>query len=215
MLDDLRSDVRSVTSMPSAVRATPSEPAVVRWLLIGVALVFLTLFLVLPLVAVFAQAFERGLGAYAGALQQRAVVAAIQLTLLTAIVAVPLNLVFGVTAAWAITKFDFPGKQVLITLIDLPFAVSPVISGLVYVLLFGAQGFLGPWLQANNWKIIFTPLGIILATLFVSVPFVARELIPVMEAQGRDDEEAAVSLGASGWQTFLRVTLPNVTWGLV
>jgi sulfate transport system permease protein len=199
------------------MRATPatSEPAVVRWLLIGVALAFLALFLVLPLAAVFTQALERGLGAYLGAIQQRAVMAAIQLTLLTAVVAVPLNLLFGVAAAWAVTKFDFPGKQVLVTLIDLPFAVSPVIAGLVFVLLFGAQGIFGAWLQAHQWKIIFTPIGIILATLFVSVPFVARELIPVMEAQGRDDEEAAVSLGASGWQTFWRVTLPNVTWGLV
>ena len=137
------------------------------------------------------------------------------MTLLTALVAVPLNLVFGVAAAWAVTKFDFPGKQVLVTLIDLPFAVSPVISGMVFVLLFGAQGIFGPFLQANGWKIVFTPLGIILATLFVSVPFVARELIPIMESQGREDEEAAVSLGASGWQTFWRVTLPNVTWGLV
>ena len=194
---------------------TTREPAVVRWVLIGVALAFLALFLVLPLVAVFAQAFERGIAVYLGALQQREVVAAIRLTLLTAVVAVPLNLAFGVAAAWAVTKFDFPGKQILVTLIDLPFAVSPVIAGLVFVLLFGAQGIFGPFLQANGWKVIFTPLGIVLATLFVSVPFVARELIPVMEAQGRDDEEAAVSLGASGWQTFWRVTLPNVTWGLV
>jgi sulfate/thiosulfate transport system permease protein len=192
-----------------------SEPALVRWLLIGTAFAFLALFLVLPLVAVFAQAFERGLWAYLGALQQREVVAAVKLTLLTALVAVPLNLLFGVAAAWAIAKFDFPGKQVLITLIDLPFAVSPVVAGLVFVLLFGAQGFFGPLLQANGWKIVFTPIGIILATLFVTVPFVARELIPVMEAQGRDDEEAAISLGAGGWQMFWRVTLPNVTWGLL
>jgi sulfate transport system permease protein len=191
------------------------EPPIVRWLLIGVALAFLALFLVLPLVAVFAQAFERGLGAYLDALQQRAVLAAVQLTLLTAIVAVPLNLVFGVAAAWAITKFDFRGKQLLTTLIDLPFAVSPVIAGMVFVLLFGAQGIFGSVLQANGWKIVFTPIGIILATIFVTVPFVARELIPVMESQGRDDEEVAVSLGASGWQTFWRVTMPNVTWGLL
>jgi sulfate/thiosulfate transport system permease protein len=201
--------------MANAHQSVTSEPAVVRWLLIGTAFGFLALFLVLPLVAVFAQAFERGLWAYLGALRQREVVAAIKLTLLTAVVAVPLNLLFGVAAAWAIAKFDFHGKQVLITLIDLPFAVSPVVSGLVFVLLFGAQGFFGPLLQANGWKIVFTPVGIILATLFVTVPFVARELIPVMEAQGRDDEEAAISLGASGWQTFWRVTLPNVTWGVL
>ncbi|MCC7372969.1 MAG: sulfate ABC transporter permease subunit CysW [Chloroflexi bacterium] len=195
-------------------RAT-GEPPLVRWALVGVALLFLALFLVLPLVAVFAQAFERGLFAYLGQLEQRAVFSAVRLTLLTAAVAVPLNVVFGVAAAWAITKFDFPGKQLLVTLIDVPFAVSPVISGMVFVLLFGAQGVFGPFLQANGWKIVFTPLGIILATLFVTVPFVARELIPVMEAQGRDDEEAAVSLGAGGWQTFWRVTRPNVTWGLL
>lgn len=208
---------------PSASLAAPvstslsatSEPRLVRWLLVGVALAFLLLFLVLPLAAVLAQALAKGVSAYLGALQQREVVAAIQLTLLTAAVAVPLNLLFGVAAAWAIAKFDFPGKQVLVTLIDLPFAVSPVVSGMVFVLLFGAQGLAGAWLQAHNWKIVFTPLGIILATIFVTVPFVARELIPIMEAQGREDEEAAVSLGASGWQTFWRVTLPNVTWGLL
>ena len=194
---------------------TTKESTAVRRALTGVALAFLARFLVLPLVAVFSQALERGLAAYLGAIQQRAVLAAIQLTLLTAVVAVPLNLVFGVAAAWAVTKFDFPGKQVLVTVIDLPFAVSPVIAGMVFVLLFGAQGIFGPLLQANGWKVVFTPLGIILATLFVSVPFVARELIPVMESQGRDDEEAAISLGANGWQTFWRVTLPNVTWGLV
>jgi len=191
------------------------EPAPVRWALIGVALAFLALFLVLPLAAVIAQAFEHGVGAYLAALQQRSVVAAIRLTLLTAAVVVPLNLAFGVAAAWAVTKFAFPGKQVLVTVIDLPFAVSPVIAGLVFVLLFGARGLLAPWLEAHNWKIIFTPLGIMLATLFVSLPFVARELIPIMESQGRDDEEAAVSLGASGWQTFRRVTLANVRWGLI
>jgi sulfate transport system permease protein len=195
--------------------STATESRLVRWLLIYVALAFLLLFLVLPLAAVLAQALAKGVSAYLGALQQREVLAAIQLTLLTAAVAVPLNLLFGIAAAWAITKFDFPGKHVLVTLIDLPFAVSPVVSGMVFVLLFGAQGLAGPWLQANNWKIVFTPLGIILATIFVTVPFVARELIPIMEAQGREDEEAAISLGASGWQTFWRVTLPNVTWGLL
>jgi sulfate transport system permease protein len=200
---------------PPVARAATSEPRLVRWLLICVALAFLLLFLVLPLAAVLAQALAKGVSAYLGALQQREVVHALQLTLLTAVVAVPLNLLFGVAAAWAIAKFDFPGKQVLVTLIDLPFAVSPVVSGMVFVLLFGAQGLAGPWLQSHNWKIVFTPLGIILATIFVTVPFVARELIPIMEAQGRDDEEAAVSLGASGWQTFWRVTLPNVTWGLL
>jgi sulfate transport system permease protein len=205
----------SMMKSPAGAPGPTSEPAVVRWLLIGVALAFLLLFLVLPLAAVLTEALAKGVGAYLGALQQREVVAAIQLTVLTAVIAVPLNLVFGVAAAWAITKFDFPGKQVLVTVIDLPFAVSPVVSGMVFVLLFGAQGLAGPWLQAHNWKIIFTPLGIILATVFVTLPFVARELIPVMEAQGRDDEEAAVSLGAGGWQTFWRVTLPNVSWGLI
>jgi sulfate transport system permease protein len=198
--------------------ATPpavGEPAIIRWLLIGVAMLFLVLMLIVPLAAVFSQALAKGPAAYAAALASPSVRFTVQLTLLTALVTVPLNLIFGVASAWALTKFDVPGKQLLVTLIDLPFAVSPVIAGLVFVLLFGAQGLLGPWLQVHGIKIIFTPIGIILATIFVTFPFVARQLMPVMEAQGRDDEEAAVSLGAGGWQTFWRVTLPNVRWGLL
>ena len=183
--------------------------------LTGVALGFLALFLVVPLAAVFHQAFAKGIGAYFGALKDPTAVAALRLTLVTALIAVPLNLVFGVAASWAIAKFEFRGKNVLLTLIDLPFAVSPVISGMIFVLLFGRQGLMGPWLEANNLKIIFATPGIVLATLFVTFPFVARELIPLMQAQGTEEEQAAVSLGASGWQTFRRVTLPNVKWGLL
>jgi sulfate/thiosulfate transport system permease protein len=200
---------------PAHAPAPTTEPPIVRGLLIAVALAFLALFLVLPLVAVFAQALEKGVLAYWGALSQRETVAAVGLTLATALVVVPLNTAFGVCAAWAIAKFDVPGKSLLVTLIDVPFSVSPVISGMVFVLLFGAQGLLGPWLVANDWKIVFTPIGVALATTFVTLPFVARELIPVMEAQGRDEEEVALSLGASGWQTFWRVTVPNVRWGLL
>ena len=185
-----------------------------RWLLIAAALVFLGLFLVVPLVAVFAGAFAKGVGHYFHTLADPMTLSAIKLTLLTAAIVVPLNCVFGVAAAWAIAKFDFPGKNILITLIDLPFAVSPVIAGLIYVLVFGAQGWFGPWLIAHNIRIIFAVPGIVLATLFVTFPFVARELIPLMQAQGRTEEEAARVLGASGWQTFWRVTLPNIKWGL-
>ncbi len=192
-----------------------TEPAVVRWTLTAVALAFLGLFLFVPLTAVFSQALEKGWGAYCAALREPDAVAAIRLTLITAAVAVPLNLVFGVAAAWAIAKFRFPGKQFLITLIDLPFSVSPVISGLIYVLIFGLQGWFGPWLQAHGIRIIFAVPGIILATIFVTFPFVARELIPLMEAQGKEEEEAAQVLGASGLQTFFRVTLPNIKWGIV
>jgi sulfate/thiosulfate transport system permease protein len=192
-----------------------SELRGVRWLLIACALAFLFLFLVVPLAAVFTQALAKGLGTYFEALADPDALAAIQLTLLAAGIAVPLNLVFGVAAAWAIAKFEFPGKSVLITLIDLPFAVSPVISGVIYVLMFGLQGWFGPWLQAHDIKIIFAVPGIVLATIFVTFPFVARELIPLMQAQGKEEEEAALSLGASGWQTFRRVTLPNIKWGLV
>jgi sulfate transport system permease protein len=199
--------------------ATPSaatlEPAFVRWSLIGVVLFFLALFIVAPLAAVFWEAFRKGVGVYFAALHEPAALAAIRLTLLTAAIAVPLNLVFGVAAAWAITKFDFTGRNLLITLIDLPFAVSPVISGLIYVLLFGAQGWFGPWLHAHNIRLLFAVPGIVLATIFVTLPFVARELIPLMEAQGSEEEEAALVLGASGWQTFFRVTLPNIKWGLL
>jgi sulfate transport system permease protein len=186
-----------------------------RLLLIGGALAWLGLFLVLPLVVVFAQALAKGAGAYLAALADPMALAAIRLTLLVTAIAVPLNLAFGLAAAWALTKHDFKGKSALITLIDLPFAVSPVISGLVYVLLFGAHGWLGPWLQDHDVQIIFAVPGIVLATTFVTFPFVARELIPVMQAQGRDAEETALSLGAGGWQTFRRVTLPAIRWGLL
>src|SRR5512136_1908678 len=192
-----------------------SEPLLVRWLLTGVALAFLALFLFVPLAALFAQAFEKGAGAYFAAIREPDAILAIRLTLITAAISVPLNLVFGVAAAWAIAKFKFPGKSVLITLIDLPFSVSPVISGLIYVLLFGLQGWLGPWLDAHDIKIVFAVPGIVLATIFVTFPFVARELIPLMQAQGNDEEEAALVLGASGIQTFFCVTLPNIKWGLL
>src|SRR6266581_3303726 len=192
-----------------------SELAPVRWLLIAAALGFLALFLVIPLAAVFAQALEKGAAVYLAALREPDTLSAIWLTLLTAVVCVPLNLVFGIVAAWSIAKFNFPGKSLLITLIDLPFSVSPVVSGLIYVLLFGLQGWFGPWLQEHNIKIIFAVPGIILATIFVTFPFVARELIPLMEAQGRDEEEAALTLGASGLQTFFRVTFPNIKWGVL
>ncbi|HTY89067.1 MAG TPA: sulfate ABC transporter permease subunit CysW [Candidatus Acidoferrum sp.] len=199
---------------PSRARAT-AEPPFVRWLLTAAALLFLTLFLFVPLAAVFAEAFAKGIGFYLHTFDDANTLAAIQLTFITAAIAVPLNCVFGVAAAWAIAKFDFRGKTVLITLIDLPFSVSPVVSGLIYVLLFGAQGLLGPWLLAHDIKIIFAVPGIVLATIFVTFPFVARELIPLMQAQGRTEEEAARVLGAGGWQTFWRVTLPNIKWGLL
>lgn len=186
-----------------------------RRLQIAVAIAFLVLFLVLPLVVVFGTALGKGVETYVAALVDRHARAALVLTLTVAAIAVPLNLVFGVAAAWAIARFEFRGRQLLITLIDLPFAVSPVISGLVYVLLFGAQGWLGPWLLEHDVRIIFAVPGIVLATIFVTFPFVARELLPLMQAQGRDDEEAAVSLGAGGWQVFRRVTLPNIKWGLL
>ncbi|HEY3309156.1 MAG TPA: sulfate ABC transporter permease subunit CysW [Desulfuromonadaceae bacterium] len=192
-----------------------SEPPVVRWLLTAVALAFLALFLVVPLAAVFSQAFEKGLGTYLAALREPDAMASVKLTLITAAVAVPLNLFFGVMASWAIAKFNFIGKNLLITLIDLPFSVSPVISGLIYVLIFGRQGWLGPWLEFHDIKILFAVPGIILATIFVTFPFIARELIPLMEAQGRDEEEAAMVLGATGLQTFFKVTLPNIKWGII
>jgi len=191
------------------------EPRWVRALLIGIALTFLTVFLVVPLVAVFVEAFKKGADAYFAAIVEDDAIAAIKLTLLTAAIAVPLNLVFGVAASWCIAKFEFRGKSVLLTLIDLPFSVSPVISGLIYVLLFGAQSYMGPWLMENDIKILFAVPGIVLATVFVTFPFVARELIPLMQAQGNEEEEAAIVLGASGWNTFFRVTLPNIKWGLL
>lgn len=195
--------------------APPTEPRWVRLLLITVALAFLFALVVLPLALVFTEAFRQGIKAYIAALTDADAWAAIKLTLLTAAVAVPLNLIFGVTAAWAITKFDFKGKSLLITLIDLPFSVSPVIAGLIFVLLFGLQGWFGPWLRDHDIQILFTPIAIILATIFVTFPFVARELIPLMQEQGRQEEEAARVLGASGWQIFRRVTLPNIRWGLL
>jgi sulfate transport system permease protein len=199
----------------AAAKPAATEPAWVRWLLIASALAFLLLFLVVPLAAVFAEAFARGIGAFLKSFNDSEALASITLTLTTAAIAVPLNLVFGVAAAWAIAKFEFAGKSLLTTLIDLPFAVSPVISGLIYVLLFGAQGWFGPWLAAHDIKIIFAGPGIVLATIFVTFPFIARELIPLMQSQGIEEEQAAISLGASGWQTFRRVTLPNMKWGLL
>jgi sulfate/thiosulfate transport system permease protein len=195
-------------------RAT-TEPLFVRCLLIAVALLFVVLFLVAPLAAVFTQALASGVGAYFAALRDPDALAAIRLTLLTAAISVPLNLVFGIAASWAIAKFEFVGKSVLTTLIDMPFAVSPVISGMIYVLLFGLSGYFGPWLRDHNIQIVFAVPGIVLATVFVTFPFVARELIPLMQAQGTEEEEAAMSLGAGGWQTFFRVTLPNIKWGLL
>ena len=198
-----------------SLRPATSESTAVRRALIAAALVFLGFFLVLPLVAVFYEALRGGVGVFWEAIVEPDARAAIRLTLLVAAIAVPCNLVFGLAAAWAIAKFNFRGKSLLITLIDLPFSVSPVISGLVYVLLFGAQGFFGPWLKAHGVEIIFAVPGIVLATVFVTFPFVARELIPLMQEQGTGDEEAALSLGASGWKTFLLVTLPNVKWALL
>jgi sulfate transport system permease protein len=187
----------------------------VRYTLIGITLTFLFLFLVLPLAAVFTEALRKGFGAYVEALQEPDAWSAIRLTFITALIAVPLNLVFGVAAAWAIAKYEFTGKAFLTTLVDLPFSVSPVVAGLIYVLMFGAQGWFGPWLQAHDIKIVFAVPGIVLATVFVTFPFIARELIPLMQAQGSDEEQAAIVLGATGWQTFWHVTLPNIQWGLI
>ena len=208
--------LRNMGVAPSsrAAQAT-TEGVFVRWLLITIAVLFLSVFLFLPLAVVFASAFAKGLSVYLAALREPDALAAIRLTLLAAGIAVPLNLVFGIAAAWAIGKFDFIGKSFLITLIDLPFSVSPVVSGLIYVLIFGLQGLLGPWLAAHDLTIIFAVPGIVLATTFVTFPFVARELIPLIQAQGNEEEEAALTLGASGWQTFFRVTLPNIKWGLL
>ncbi len=191
------------------------EPAFIRRILIGIAVGFVGVFLLLPLANVFAQAFAKGWGAYLQSLQQPDTRSAVLLTLLVSAICVPLNLVFGVIAAWAVAKFQFRGKALLITLIDLPFSVSPVVSGLIFVVMFGAQGYLGPWLDSKDIQIIFAVPGIVLATLFVTFPFVARELIPLMEAQGSDAEQAALTLGATGWQTFWHVTLPSVKWGLL
>lgn len=200
--------------IPGRSLATAESPGV-RALLIGTTLLFLGLFLVIPLIAVFVQAFAKGFAVYSAALLEPDALASIRLTLLVALITVPLNLLFGLAAAWAIARFEFPGRTFLLALIELPFAVSPVIAGMIFVLLFGAQGFLGPWLLAHGIRIIFAVPGIILATLFVTAPFVARELIPVMQEQGSDEEEAALLLGAGGLQTYLRVTLPNIKWGLL
>jgi sulfate transport system permease protein len=196
-------------------RAATEEPAWVRRLLIGVAIGFMTLFLFVPLAAVFYEALARGVGVFVAAVTEPDAQAAIRLTLLVAAIAVPLNLVFGIAASWAIAKFDFRGKNLLLTFIDLPFSVSPVIAGMLFVLLFGAQGWFGAWLVEHDVQIIFAVPGIVLATVFVTFPFVARELIPLMQAQGTEQEEAARVLGASGWQMFWRVTLPNVKWALL
>jgi sulfate transport system permease protein len=199
----------------SPPKSSISEPAWVRYTLIAIALGFMFLFLVLPLAAVFTEALRKGWEAYWEALKEPDAWAAIRLTLITAAIAVPLNLVFGMAAAWAIAKYEFRGKAFLTTLVDLPFSVSPVVSGLIYVLVFGAQGWVGPWLQAHDIKIIFAVPGIVLATVFVTFPFIARELIPLMQAQGNEEEQAALVLGATGWQTFWHVTLPNIKWGLI
>jgi sulfate/thiosulfate transport system permease protein len=215
MASSASSTVPDIRPVHIGVNPASSESRAVRWTLIGVALSFLILFLFLPLAVVFSQAFAKGIATYWHGLRQPDAVAAIRLTLIAAGIAVPLNLVFGVAAAWAIGKFEFFGKSLLITLIDLPFSVSPVVSGLIYILLFGMQGLLGPWLANHNVQIIFAVPGIVLATVFVTFPFIARELIPLIQAQGQEEEEAAVALGASGWQTFLRVSLPNMKWGLL
>jgi sulfate transport system permease protein len=206
---------RSATLAPRAVTRVTGEPRVVRWTLISIALLFLVVTLVIPLVLVFSEALSKGVPAYWRALTEPDALSAARLTLLIAAIAVPLNLVFGVAAAWCISKFRFPGRNLLITLIDLPFAVSPVISGMIFVLLFGAHGWLGPWLVDHDIKVIFAVPGMVLATTFVTAPFIARELIPLMQEQGAEEEEAAVVLGAGGWQTFFRVTLPNIKWGLL
>lgn len=213
----------AVTSLHAAVdhaarfetRSATREPTWIKWTIVGVSLAFFTLFLLMPLIAVFVEAFRKGWDTYLAALIEPDALSAIKLTLIAAAIAVPLNLSFGVAAAWAITKFEFPGKQVLITLIDLPFSVSPVVAGLIYVLVFGAQGWFGSSLADHDIKIIFAVPGIVLATVFVTFPFVARELIPLMQAQGKEEEEAAVVLGANGWQTLWHVTLPNIKWGLL
>ncbi|MFC0472661.1 sulfate ABC transporter permease subunit CysW [Halalkalibacter kiskunsagensis] len=195
-------------------RQATSESKFVRWTLISIALLFLLLVLVLPLVTIFVKAFEQGVAVYVASITEPDALSAIKLTLLVAAIVVPLNLLFGIAASWAIAKFEFKGKSFLITLIDLPFAVSPVIAGLIFVLLFSAHGLLGPWLLSHNIQIIFAVPGIVLASIFVTLPFVARELIPLMQAQGTAEEEAALTLGASGWKTFFRITLPNIKWGL-
>ncbi|MDF2997750.1 MAG: cysW [Xanthobacteraceae bacterium] len=215
-----RSDALPLVEPVAALRppvhpGAREEPALVKWGIVAIAFAFIGLFIVLPLANVFVQAFSKGWGAYLAALADPDALAAIRLTLLVAGLSVVLNTGMGLVMAWAMTKFSFNGKSLLITLVDLPFSVSPVIAGLVFVLLFGAQGYLGPWLIENNWKIIFAWPGITLATVFVTFPFVARELVPLMQEQGTTEEEAAVTLGASGWRVFSRVTLPNIKWALL
>jgi len=204
-----------VSATRRRARTATGEPAVVRWLLIVLTVAFLALFLLLPLALMFAQAFAGGVKAYFAAITESDALAAIRLTLIAAAIAVPLNAVFGVAAAWAIAKFEFRGKNLLTTLIDLPFSVSPVIAGMVFILLFGAHGWFGAWLIEHDVKIVFALPGIVLATIFVTFPFIARELIPLMEAQGSSEEQAALTLGAGGWKVFWHVTLPNVRWGLL
>jgi sulfate/thiosulfate transport system permease protein len=213
MASAIATTLSSRSTLAVRPRAT-RESAWTRWLLTGIALAFLAFFLVLPLLVVFVQAFEKGVGFYLASIREPEALAAIRLTLLTVTIVVPINVLFGIAAAWSIAKFKFPGKSLLTTLIDLPFAVSPVIAGLIYVLVFGAQGWLGTWLIDHNLHVIFAVPGIVLATTFVTFPFVARELIPLMQAQGTDEEYSAITLGANGWQTFWRVTLPNIRWGL-
>src|SRR5436190_965350 len=207
--------LRNFGIAPDRAAQVTTEGAWTRWSLIAVAVVFLGIFLFMPLAVVFASALAKGVSVYFAALREPDALAAIRLTLIAAGIAVPMNLIFGVAAAWAIGKFEFFGKSFLVTLIDLPFAVSPVVSGLIYVLIFGLQGLMGPWLASHDVKIIFAVPGIVLATVFETFPFVARELIPLVQAQGNEEEEAALTLGASGWQTFFRVTLPNIKWGLL
>lgn len=204
-----------VSALPARVAPASTETALVRGVLIGTTVLFLTVFLLAPLALIFTIAFGQGVVAYFHSFADHDTLSAIRLTLIAAAIAVPANLVFGVAAAWAIGKFEFFGKSFLISLIDLPFSVSPVVAGLTYVLLFGAQGLLGPWMTAHNIHIIFAVPGIVLATIFVTFPFIARELLPLIAVQGNDEEEAAITLGANGWQTFLRVTLPNVKWALL
>jgi sulfate transport system permease protein len=215
MAEAVLRDLADAPARPRVADAALAEPRLVRWLLIGIALAFMAIFVALPLVLVFAQAFAKGIGAYRAALVQSDARAAIRLTLLTVAIVLPLNGIFGVAAAWAVSKFRFRGKTALITLIDLPFSVSPVVAGLLFVLLFGRHGLLGAWLAAHHVKVLFAVPAIVLVTTFVTLPFVARVLIPLMQAQGSEEEEAAASLGAGGWQMFRRVTLPNITCGLL
>lgn len=212
----METEMEHVKTVKRPLRRTgTTEPLYIRILLIGTALLFLSLFLLLPLVAIFIKAFEKGAEVYFAAITHPDALSAIKLTLIVVVIAVPINAIFGVCAAWAISKYQFRGKNLLITLIDLPFAVSPVIAGLIFILLFGSGSFIGPWLMDHDIRIIFAVPGIVLATLFVTFPFVARELIPLMQNQGTSEEEASLVLGATGFQTFWKITLPNIKWGLL